>query len=90
MYPPSNGQPEPIHVSGIPNTLPPQSYAPQPYASYIQAGMITCFCPCITFGQIAEILNKGSSSCAGSGAVYGLLLGFTGLLACTRASIAQN
>ncbi|KAG9450901.1 hypothetical protein H6P81_010866 [Aristolochia fimbriata] len=39
---------------------------------------ITCFCPCITFGQIAEIVNKGSSSCAASGAIYGLLLGFTG------------
>ncbi|KDP42302.1 hypothetical protein JCGZ_01626 [Jatropha curcas] len=40
--------------------------------------MITCFCPCITFGQIAEILNEGSTSCASRGAVYGLLLAFTG------------
>ncbi|XWS45283.1 hypothetical protein CRYUN_Cryun15aG0123400 [Craigia yunnanensis] len=35
--------------------------------------LITCFCPCVTFGQIAEIVNKGSISCAASGAVYGLL-----------------
>ncbi|KAL5754906.1 hypothetical protein ACOSP7_023126 [Xanthoceras sorbifolium] len=40
--------------------------------------LITCFCPCVTFGQIAEIVNKGAVSCAASGAVYALL-GFTGL-----------
>ncbi|XP_044470690.1 cell number regulator 1-like isoform X1 [Mangifera indica] len=40
--------------------------------------LITCFCPCVTFGQIAEIVNKGAVSCAASGAVYGLLLGFVG------------
>lgn len=22
--------------------------------------LITCFCPCVTFGQIAEIVNKGA------------------------------
>ncbi|KAA8547217.1 hypothetical protein F0562_003627 [Nyssa sinensis] len=41
--------------------------------------LITCVCPCVTFGQIAEIVNKGSTSCAASGAIYGLLLGLTGL-----------
>lgn len=25
------------------------------------AGCITCWCPCITFGQIAEIVDKGST-----------------------------
>lgn len=25
------------------------------------SGFITCFCPCITFGQIAEIVDKGST-----------------------------
>ncbi|XP_065876004.1 cell number regulator 1-like [Euphorbia lathyris] len=44
--------------------------------------LVTCFCPCVTFGQIAEIVNKGSISCAQSGAVYGLLLGFTAGLSC--------
>ncbi|CAL9196913.1 unnamed protein product, partial [Musa hybrid cultivar] len=34
---------------------------------------ITCFCPCITFGQIAEIIDKGSASCGVSGALYALL-----------------
>ncbi|CBI32422.3 unnamed protein product, partial [Vitis vinifera] len=40
--------------------------------------LITCCCPCITFGQIAEIVSKGSSNCAVSGALYALLC-LTGL-----------
>ncbi|KAL2518783.1 Protein PLANT CADMIUM RESISTANCE 2 [Abeliophyllum distichum] len=34
---------------------------------------ITCWCPCITFGQIAEIVDKGSTSCGASGALYTLI-----------------
>ncbi|KAF8389970.1 hypothetical protein HHK36_024490 [Tetracentron sinense] len=34
---------------------------------------ITCWCPCITFGQISEIVDKGSSSCRASGALYTLI-----------------
>ncbi|KAL6213421.1 hypothetical protein ACLB2K_012868 [Fragaria x ananassa] len=41
--------------------------------------MITCFCPCITFGQIAEIVDQGSSSCAQQGTCYGILLATTAL-----------
>ncbi|KAH7575237.1 hypothetical protein ACOSP7_005304 [Xanthoceras sorbifolium] len=45
---------------------------------------ISCFCPCITFGQISEIADRGSSSCAGNGVIYGLLLmtGFACLYSC--------
>ncbi|XVF85416.1 hypothetical protein PTKIN_Ptkin17bG0116400 [Pterospermum kingtungense] len=39
---------------------------------------ITCWCPCITFGQIAEIIDQGRTPCGVSGALYGLLCGFTG------------
>ncbi|KAK6252248.1 hypothetical protein QUC31_013968 [Theobroma cacao] len=39
---------------------------------------ITCWCPCITFGQVAEIVDEGSTSCGTSGALYGLLYWFTG------------
>uniref|UniRef100_A0A7N0UBI2 Uncharacterized protein n=1 Tax=Kalanchoe fedtschenkoi TaxID=63787 RepID=A0A7N0UBI2_KALFE len=39
---------------------------------------ITCWCPCITFGQISEIVDQGSSSCATNGALYCLLAYFTG------------
>ncbi|XP_078157381.1 cell number regulator 1-like isoform X1 [Carex rostrata] len=34
--------------------------------------VITCICPCITFGQIAEIVDKGSCPCVLSGAIYGI------------------
>ncbi|KAL6543843.1 Protein CADMIUM RESISTANCE 2 [Orobanche gracilis] len=43
---------------------------------------ITCWCPCITFGQIAEIVDKGSSSCGQSGALYTLLACVTGCPCC--------
>ncbi|KAJ4710037.1 protein PLANT CADMIUM RESISTANCE 2-like [Melia azedarach] len=34
---------------------------------------VTCCCPCMTFGQIAEVVDKGSSSCGVSGALCALL-----------------
>ncbi|KAL3635956.1 Protein CADMIUM RESISTANCE 2 [Castilleja foliolosa] len=43
---------------------------------------ITCWCPCITFGQIAEIVDKGSSSCGLSGTLYTLLACVTGCACC--------
>ncbi|CAK9134276.1 unnamed protein product [Ilex paraguariensis] len=39
---------------------------------------LTCWCPCISFGQIAEIADKGSSSCGVSGALYALIQILTG------------
>ncbi|XP_009403093.2 cell number regulator 1 [Musa acuminata AAA Group] len=35
--------------------------------------LVTCLCPCITFGQIADIVDEGTCSCVASGTVYGLL-----------------
>ncbi|KAJ4959988.1 hypothetical protein NE237_019898 [Protea cynaroides] len=37
----------------------------------------TCCCPCITFGRISEIIDKGSSSCGANGAIYALIMYFT-------------
>ncbi|KAK7320059.1 hypothetical protein RJT34_04789 [Clitoria ternatea] len=31
---------------------------------------ITLWCPCVTFGRVAEIVDKGSTSCGASGALY--------------------
>ncbi|RZS05823.1 hypothetical protein BHM03_00036374, partial [Ensete ventricosum] len=53
--------------------------------THVIAGCITCFCPCITFGQIAEIIDKGSTSmdcdirvaCGVSGALYALIASAT-------------
>ncbi|GLT24874.1 hypothetical protein SLA2020_332210 [Shorea laevis] len=39
---------------------------------------ITCFCPCVTFGQTSEIVNRGYKSCASRGFLYGVLA-LTGL-----------
>lgn len=39
---------------------------------------VTCLCPCITFGQIAEIIDRGSTSCGTSGALYTLIMLLTG------------
>ncbi|KAF8389974.1 hypothetical protein HHK36_024494 [Tetracentron sinense] len=39
---------------------------------------ITCWCPCITFGQISEIVDGGSSSCVANGAIYTLIALLTG------------
>ncbi|TKY60960.1 PLANT CADMIUM RESISTANCE 2 [Spatholobus suberectus] len=34
---------------------------------------MTCWCPCITFGQIAEIVDKGETTRGASGALYTLV-----------------
>ncbi|XP_048613117.1 protein PLANT CADMIUM RESISTANCE 2-like [Brassica napus] len=39
---------------------------------------ITCWCPCITFGQVAEIVDQGSTTCGTAGAIYTLINFFTG------------
>ncbi|XP_020554301.1 protein PLANT CADMIUM RESISTANCE 2-like, partial [Sesamum indicum] len=39
---------------------------------------ITYWCPCITFGQVAEIVDKGSTSCGTSGALYALVAFISG------------
>ncbi|XP_059655363.1 cell number regulator 2-like [Cornus florida] len=36
---------------------------------------LTFFCPCITFGRIAEILSRGSTSCCVSGTMCTLMGG---------------
>ncbi|KAK4596781.1 hypothetical protein RGQ29_014712 [Quercus rubra] len=88
--PPPYGQ---APVTGIPvNTYQPQaapfqvqSRAPVPWSTGLcdcgdDVGncCITCWCPCITFGRIAEIVDRGSTSCAASGALYALITWVTG------------
>ncbi|KAK1425731.1 hypothetical protein QVD17_21086 [Tagetes erecta] len=34
---------------------------------------LTCWCPCISFGRIAEIVNKGTTSCCVHGCLYTIL-----------------
>ncbi|PAN06700.1 hypothetical protein PAHAL_1G281700 [Panicum hallii] len=39
---------------------------------------VTCLFPCITFGQVAEIVDRGSTSCGASAALYTLIVALTG------------
>ncbi|KAI3945618.1 hypothetical protein MKW92_032099 [Papaver armeniacum] len=39
---------------------------------------LTCWCPCITYGQTSEIVDRGLSSCGANGSLYALILVFTG------------
>ncbi|XWS68016.1 hypothetical protein CRYUN_Cryun04dG0054100 [Craigia yunnanensis] len=79
-------QPHPSHHLYISHSLPRARPAPVP--GQWTSGLchcfddpvncvITCVCPCITFGQITEIVNRGSKSCVSRGLLYGLLA-FTG------------
>ncbi|XP_030536814.1 protein PLANT CADMIUM RESISTANCE 6-like isoform X2 [Rhodamnia argentea] len=48
--------------------------------------VVSCCFPCVTFGQIAEIVDRGSTSCGTSGLLYGgiqFLIGCPCLLSCT-------
>ncbi|KAL5726265.1 hypothetical protein ACHQM5_009320 [Ranunculus cassubicifolius] len=40
--------------------------------------LITALCPCVTFGQIAEISERGMTTCFSAGCIYCLILGFLG------------
>uniref|UniRef100_M4EDD5 Uncharacterized protein n=1 Tax=Brassica campestris TaxID=3711 RepID=M4EDD5_BRACM len=44
----------------------------------VALGCITCWCPCITFGQVAEIVDQGSTTCGTAGALYALINAVTG------------
>ena len=43
-----------------------------------RAVCLAFWCPCITFGKVAEMVGRGSPSCGTSGALYGLLMTLTG------------
>ncbi|XP_004298294.1 PREDICTED: protein PLANT CADMIUM RESISTANCE 11-like [Fragaria vesca subsp. vesca] len=65
-------------VPVVPVTLP---HSPAPWSSGLcdccedlSSCCLTCWCPCITFGRIAEIVDRGSTSCGVSGTLYGLMM----------------
>ncbi|KAI3915808.1 hypothetical protein MKX01_013264 [Papaver californicum] len=39
---------------------------------------LTCGCPCVTFGRIAETVDRGSTSCGVIGALYMMIMCVTG------------
>ncbi|XP_042403957.1 protein PLANT CADMIUM RESISTANCE 2-like [Zingiber officinale] len=82
----------PLPSVGVPVTAPPATFyvvhTPQPIGPWSTGlfdccddpsnSLITFCCPCITFGQVAEIIDRGSTSCAASGALYVLIMYLTG------------
>ncbi|CAL4968605.1 unnamed protein product [Urochloa decumbens] len=44
----------------------------------VESCCVTMLCPCITFGQVAEIVDHGSTSCGASAALYTVIASFTG------------
>ncbi|KAL4573535.1 hypothetical protein LXL04_020345 [Taraxacum kok-saghyz] len=54
--------------------------------------IITACFPCITFGQIAEIVDNGQTSCATSGLIYGLFaaIGIPCIMSCTYRTKIRN
>ncbi|KAG9458300.1 hypothetical protein H6P81_002808 [Aristolochia fimbriata] len=85
-YPPSaTGVPVSSGYSSMPPPFSIQSPPPGPWSTGLCDCMddvsnccVTFWCPCITFGQVAEILDRGSTSCGASGALYTLILCVTG------------
>ncbi|XP_042495855.1 cell number regulator 10-like [Macadamia integrifolia] len=80
----SNSPPLP-QFGAAPATGIPVSSAPVPWSSGLfdcfsdaKSCCITCWCPCITFGQISEIVDEGKSSCIANGAIYALIMYCTG------------
>ncbi|EHA8586532.1 Cell number regulator 10 [Cocos nucifera] len=87
--PPATGFPvssaDQYYASSGPAAFQVHSQAPGPWSTglcecFDDCGncCITFFCPCITFGQIVEIVDKGSTSCGASGALYALIMWVTG------------
>ncbi|KAG4184539.1 hypothetical protein ERO13_A09G177850v2 [Gossypium hirsutum] len=58
----------------------------------VNALITVCF-PCVTFGQVAEIVDEGRTSCASNGLLYGviaLLIGIPCILSCGYRTKLRN
>ncbi|KAJ1701400.1 hypothetical protein LUZ63_001179 [Rhynchospora breviuscula] len=86
MSPPPQPAPGYRTGTGYPPVAPPYALPQQQAWS---TGLCDCFddvnnccltfwCPCITFGQIAEIVDRGNTSCGTAGGLYILLACLTG------------
>ncbi|KAL5541099.1 hypothetical protein UlMin_043385 [Ulmus minor] len=79
----AEGGPSPIPsipVSGIPSPHPRTQWSTRLSHCWDDPTncVVTCICPCITFGQIAEIVNRGSTPCVENSVIY-CLFSVTGL-----------
>ncbi|KAK4410336.1 Cell number regulator 9 [Sesamum angolense] len=74
----------PVNLQSFPRAL-AGPHSPVPWSTglcdccdNISVCCLTCWCPCITFGRIAEIVDRGSTSCGISGALYSMVLCVSG------------
>ncbi|KAG2403994.1 hypothetical protein LR48_Vigan03g016800 [Vigna angularis] len=51
---------------------------------------LTYCCPCVSFGRVAEILDKGEISCCLHGSLFYLLAGFTVVGGCIYACLYRE
>ncbi|CAN6297163.1 unnamed protein product [Urochloa humidicola] len=78
-------------VTGVPVPVAASQWSSGLFDCFDDCGLccLTCWCPCITFGRVAEIVDRGATSCGTSGALYALLAYFTGcqwIYSCTYRS----
>ncbi|KAF9671424.1 hypothetical protein SADUNF_Sadunf12G0046200 [Salix dunnii] len=82
---PQGGQfPPKTQVNGIP--MQPVNQQQQAWTTGIfgcledpSNALITALFPCLTFGQVAEIVDNGQTTCGTNGMIYGLVGFFTGM-----------
>ncbi|KAM0015056.1 putative PLAC8 motif-containing protein [Helianthus debilis subsp. tardiflorus] len=85
---PPPSRPPPLQVPQYATGIPAHFVAPQPVkvkwssslcacCSDVPNCCLTCWCPCITFGQIAEIVDKGNTSCGVHGTLYAIIEALT-------------
>ncbi|XP_015688986.1 cell number regulator 2-like isoform X2 [Oryza brachyantha] len=73
---PAGAAPSPCRARPLSPPGPPASSTASTTATTVRC--VTWWCPCITFGQVAEIVDRGSTSCGTSGALYALVMLLTG------------
>ncbi|KAG0451182.1 hypothetical protein HPP92_026557 [Vanilla planifolia] len=83
--PPPPPPPPPITTVQYPLVLPVQMLAPAPWSTglcdcFDDVGncCLTFFCPCVTFGRIVGVVDRGSTSCEAGGGLYALILCLSG------------
>ncbi|KAJ1292847.1 hypothetical protein BS78_01G021500 [Paspalum vaginatum] len=81
MYPAKPSDAAPAPATGIPVPVGGGSqWSSGLFDCFDDCGLccLTCWCPCVTFGRVAEIVDRGATSCGTGGALYALLAYLTG------------
>ncbi|XP_071717528.1 protein PLANT CADMIUM RESISTANCE 2-like [Rutidosis leptorrhynchoides] len=76
----SKGQPNPYVVGAPPQQHVPPAWSTGLFECFddIPTLLITAFAPCVTFGQVAEMVDRGQNSCGVYAMLHAGILYFTG------------